>query len=318
MSRLAPESISYEANEGSLRKRANISKLEMVALSEPATRNQALLSGQIDIDTDVGVDNIKALEAAKFVVNSVPAANTYGVSFLTIKEGSPWRDKRLRQAANYAVNKESIISNIYGGRGAPSSQSSPPIAFGYNPALKPYPYDPAMAKKLMTEAGYANGVDLNISVVQIGVTLSNAMQAVANDLNAVGIRTKLTVIPVQEHVAKFLQGGWPADIHAFGTASDMAGHLDVGVGFSSFYSCLKAVGTIDCNEAETPLVRAASAEFDPEKRRKILQDLLAMNRENAPLIFMAEQQNSMGYNPKVKNFKNEVFLLNYHEMRIEP
>ena len=43
-----------------------------------------------------------------------------------------------------------------------------------------------------------------------------------------------------------------------------------------------------------------------------------MNRENAPLIFMAEQQNSMGYNPKVKNFKNEVFVLNYHEMRIEP
>ena len=67
-----------------------------------------------------------------------------------------------------------------------------------------------------------------------------------------------------------------------------------------------------------PLINAAATEFNVDKRRQLLRDVLKMNHENAPLIFMAEQRSNMGYHPKVKNFKNEVFVLNIHEMRIEP
>ncbi len=316
MTRLAPESASLEAFDGSWKKRANISKIEMVALSEAAARNQALLSGQIDVDTDVSVDNFTALKAAGFTVDSVSAVNTHGITFNQVKEGSPWRDKRLRQAANYAVDKESIVKNVYGGLGAPASQHATPISFGYNKDLKPYPFDQAKAKQLLTEAGFPNGVDLVIEGVQVGVTLSNMYQAVAQQLNAVGIRAKVQIVPVNEYIQHFLSGNFPPEVHAFGTGSDHAGHLDAGVGFSSFYSCAKR-GPIYCVEEEMPLINAAATEFDVEKRRKLLSDVLAMNRENASLIFVAEQTNNMAYSAKVKNFKNNAFVLNYHEMRVE-
>ena len=317
MSRLAPESISYEANEGSLRKRANISRLEIVALPEAPTRVQALMSGQVDIDTDVAVDSIAALKAARFQVDSTPASQVHGFSFITAKDGSPWKDKRLRQAANYAVNKQAIVDNIYGGQATVASQHAAPISFGYNPDVKPYPYDPAMAKKLLAEAGFPNGLELTMNVVHTTMTLTNATQQVANDLTAVGIKTNLISIPIPELIGKFLNGGWAPEIQAFNVGTDHTGHLDAGVGFSSFYSCAKKV-QVYCDEAEMPLITAAAGEFNVDKRRQLLRDVLKMNHDNAPLIFMAEQRSNMGVHPKVKNFKNEVFVLNYHEMRIEP
>lgn len=316
LTRLAPESASFEANETSWKKRANISKLELIALSEAAARNQALLSGQIDIDTDVSADNFATLRAQNFTVDSVSAVNTHGITFIQNKEGSPWRDKRLRQAANYAIDKELIIKNVYGGLGAPASQHAPPIAFGYNKDLKPYPFDQAQARKLLAEAGFPNGVDLVIQGVQVGLTLSNMYQALAQQLTAVGIRTRVQIVPVTEFIQHFLSGQFPPDVQAFGSASDFAGHLDTGVGFSSFYSCAKR-GPVYCEEAEMPLVKAAETEFDTAKRRKILSDLLAMNRDNASLIFVAEQTNNMAHAAKVKNFRNAAFILNHHEMRIE-
>jgi peptide/nickel transport system substrate-binding protein len=317
VTRLGPESVSMEAHDGALRKRANISKLEIVGLPEAPTRTQALQSGQIDIDTDVAVDSITALKAQRFVIDSVPASQVHGFSFITAKEGTPWKDKRLRQAANYAVNKQAIVDNIYGGQATVASQHAAPISFGYNPDVKPYPYDPAMAKKLLAEAGYPNGIDLTMNVVNTTMTLTNATQQVANDLTAAGIRTKLVTIPIPELIGKFLNGGWAPEIEAFNVGTDHTGHLDAGVGFSSFYSCAKKV-QVYCEEAEMPLINAAATEFNVDKRRQLLRDVLKMNHDNAPLIFMAEQRSNMGYHPKVKNFKNEVFVLNIHEMRIEP
>ena len=67
-----------------------------------------------------------------------------------------------------------------------------------------------------------------------------------------------------------------------------------------------------------PLITAAAAEFDVAKRRDILRNVLKMNHDHAPLIFMAETKINMALHPKVKNFRNDVFILNYNEMRIEP
>jgi peptide/nickel transport system substrate-binding protein len=312
---LGPEKIVASANPNSWKKRANISTIEFIGLPESPSRNQALLSGQIDIDTDASVDNFAQLKAAGFKTDVVPASNTHGFSFLQTKEGSPFQDRRMRQAANYAVNKDEIIAGIYGGLGAPASQNAPPISFGYNKNLRPYAYDPGKAKQLMTEAGYANGVDLVIEGVNVSPALTNAMQAVADDLNAVGIRTTVRIIPVGQFIQNFISGKWPDDVGAIGVGSDHTGHLDAGVAFSTFHSCLKKP-PFYCNEAEMPLVNAAATEFDADKRRKTLEDLMAMNRENAPLIFMAEQTNNMAYAPKVGNFENKVFTLNYHEMTL--
>src|SRR5947207_2551664 len=74
----------------------------------------------------------------------------------------PLSDKRVRQAMHYALDVAAIIKNLYAGMGKPFSGGVADTDFGYNAALKPYPYDPGRAKILLTQAGYGGGVDLTV------------------------------------------------------------------------------------------------------------------------------------------------------------
>jgi peptide/nickel transport system substrate-binding protein/oligopeptide transport system substrate-binding protein len=77
----------------------------------------------------------------------------------------PFDDKRVRQAFNYAVNKEAIVREITQMGSLPASGVLPPGLLGYDPELQGYPYDPAQAKRLLAEAGYPSGA--GFPVVQL-------------------------------------------------------------------------------------------------------------------------------------------------------
>ena len=101
---------------------------------------------------------------------------------------SPWHDKRVRLAANYAVNRQAINEAETLGHSVVSG-SIVPRAFEYALPVEPYPYDPQKAKQLLQEAGYPNGFDLgecSVDAVYAGV-----VEGLLNDLAAVGMRGKV-------------------------------------------------------------------------------------------------------------------------------
>ena len=103
----------------------------------------------------------------------------------------PFDDIRVRQALNYAVDKESIVKNIYQGLAAVIPTLVGPLNNGYAP-VKGYPYDPAKAKKLLAEAGYPNGFKTNLWTPK-GRYLKDfeLAQAVQQQLQAVGVEASL-------------------------------------------------------------------------------------------------------------------------------
>jgi ABC-type transport system substrate-binding protein len=74
----------------------------------------------------------------------------------------PLRDPRVRQALNYATNVETMRTTIMGGRGIRTGGAIPPGLAGYDSTLSPYPHDVARAKALLAEAGFPNGIDLEL------------------------------------------------------------------------------------------------------------------------------------------------------------
>src|SRR2546428_11070398 len=80
--------------------------------------------------------------------------------------GRPLNDVRVRRALNYAVDRETIVKSLLGGLGRATGQPFSPGWLGYDPEIRPYPYDPAQARKLLAEAGYPSGFEVpwNISV----------------------------------------------------------------------------------------------------------------------------------------------------------
>jgi oligopeptide transport system substrate-binding protein len=92
-----------------------------------------------------------------------PALNVIYIGFNT--QLKPFDDKRVRQAFNYAVNREAMVREITRMGSLPATGVLPPGMLGYDPELQGYPYNPAKARLLLAEAGYPNGT--GFPVVQL-------------------------------------------------------------------------------------------------------------------------------------------------------
>jgi peptide/nickel transport system substrate-binding protein len=122
-------------------------------MPEPSTRVAALLAGEVQIIQAVPADLVKRLSKSSRVrVYSVQGTRSYEIELNNKKP--PFNDVRVRQAINYAIDWQSILKDIYGGYGTRLSTCFLPSGFGYDAALKPYPYNPEKAKALLRQAGY--------------------------------------------------------------------------------------------------------------------------------------------------------------------
>jgi len=142
--------------------------------SEPA-RVAALLAGDVDAIDNVPTVDIERLKKDPRVTLSSGISNRIiylhmdqfrDVSpFVTDKDGNPLKsnplkDARVRKALSLMINREAIVERVMEGVAIPAGQLLPEGFFGVSPNLKPDPYDPAKAKKLLAEAGYPDGFAL--------------------------------------------------------------------------------------------------------------------------------------------------------------
>jgi len=123
--------------------------------------------GRVDLVSELRpVETLRVTESpfAKVVKNRGALATVFG-QFNMRKTGSPWHDVRLRQAVNLAINRDELIRDVKG-NGVIIPALVPERAFGYDPTLAPYPFDPDKARRLLREAGYANGLAITLIVPQ--------------------------------------------------------------------------------------------------------------------------------------------------------
>jgi peptide/nickel transport system substrate-binding protein len=164
-------------------------------IPEQATQIAELMSG--------GVDVIKAVPPDQMdVINKSGAARTstspiLRTGFLQLDQAgrtgkNPFQDRRVREAANLAVDMDSIIKHVLNGLGDRTATLVNPMAFGFDPAVKPYTHDLAAAKKLLAEAGYPNGFEVGFLTTApiVEPALPQTSEAISSDLAKVGIRTK--------------------------------------------------------------------------------------------------------------------------------
>jgi peptide/nickel transport system substrate-binding protein len=124
-------------------------------------------AGRVDVVSELRpVETLRVAQSpfAKVVKNRGALATVFG-QFNMRKPGSPWRDVRLRQAVNLAINRDELIRDVKG-NGVIIPALVPERAFGYDPTLGPYPFDPGKAQHLLREAGYANGLPITLIAPQ--------------------------------------------------------------------------------------------------------------------------------------------------------
>ncbi|MBL41423.1 MAG: hypothetical protein CMM49_02050 [Rhodospirillaceae bacterium] len=318
----AEETATGVPNPNAWNKAGNIKKIIWTALPEATARTQALISGQIDVNTAISPDEALKLDQAGMKVYAKPSTRTMGITLVSTRNlkpvDGPIGDVRVRQALNYAVNRDAIVDALFYGKYAkPSTQPAFPGINGYDPSIKGYNYDPEKAKKLLAEAGYPNGFDFEVRAIVNDENFKNFYEAVIADIKAIGINATLigqNFGGTGGWLEHWLKGDWP--YQGFGIGFDLTATMDAGRVWNVFASCLKSGGKAPyfCDKEMMPRIEAMNGEFDPVKRRKMLQDLGRETVEKAPIIFGIEFDEMMAYGPNVKNFSHIGLWIPYEQL----
>src|SRR5437899_10846483 len=179
-----------EAFDGYLRKTPNVKRFVFKVIGDEATRLAALKRGEIDIVYSIRGELAEELQRSPgLVLKPTVIQAPQWVSMLDQWDPkSPWHDRRVRLAANLAIDRKAINEAITLGYSR-LTYSIIPSTFDFYWQPPAYAFDPAQAKKLLAEAGYPNGFDAG--EYYLDVAYANVQEAVANYLQQVGIRTKL-------------------------------------------------------------------------------------------------------------------------------
>lgn len=287
-------------------------ELTVVELAEPASRMQALASGQLDLVVGLAPDQASQVESAGGTIEVNPAPQVMSLAFITeLDPDAPLADQRVRQALNYAVDKQAIVDNLLAGLAAPAGQGATPVAFGHNPDVAPYPYEPETATELLTDAGYPDGLELTADVVVGSFPADGQIyQAMAADLAAVGVDLTLNEVDFPTWLDKYLGGTWDTD--TFGLSWNTAPILDASRPYTLF-SCTKQPPFF-CDQDVMPLHAQAASEFDPQARRAVLHELAVAVRDNPPALFLVEQIDLNATAEAVEGYRNDNRTIAYHEM----
>ncbi len=165
-----------------------IDRLIWKPIPDDFARLSALQRGEVDVITNVPPDQMKIVRTL-----TVPATRT--VTFWINTTQPPLSDKRVRQALHYAMDTASIVKNLYAGQGKPFSGGLADTDFGHNAELKPYPYDPERARKLLAEAGVGGGFDVTLYAGSgTMVNDKQLLEVIADMWSKVGVRARVEMM----------------------------------------------------------------------------------------------------------------------------
>jgi peptide/nickel transport system substrate-binding protein len=148
--------LEYQANADYYLGKPKVDRLVVRVIPDNDVRLLALKKGEVQLIYGVPFPQFDAVEQDPAL--TLHQASTLGISFLALNtEQKPMNDIRVRKAINHAINRERMFKTVFFGRGQMANQVIPPNWWGHSKDVTTYDYDPEKAKKLLAEAGFADG-----------------------------------------------------------------------------------------------------------------------------------------------------------------
>jgi peptide/nickel transport system substrate-binding protein len=285
-------------------------RLVLLPMPDANTRVAALLSGQIDWVEAPPPDAIPQLKAKgmQIVTNQYPHVWPYQISYL---DDSPFKDIRVRKAANLAIDREGMVK-LLGGLATPAKGM---ITKGHpwfgNPTFD-LRYDPEAAKKLLAEAGFGPKNPVKITVV-ISPSGSGQMQPlpmnefVKENFKDVGIEMEFEVLDWEALRGRRRAGAWAPENKGIHGVNNSWAFWDPDIGLIKTAASFEPVptgfnwGRFSDQKADELATKAKNS-FDPLEQNKVLAELHTYIVDQAMWIWMVHDLNPRAMSPKVKGF----------------
>ena len=282
-----------------------LDKLIFEVIPDNAARLIALRSGDIDIMDGLNPDDAEGIEADDELTLHAREENNFGyVGFNVQKE--PLDNATLRQALSHAIDREAIVEALYAGYGSVAKNPLPPSYLGYNDDVEGYQYDVEKAKELLAEAGYEDGLEIDLWTMPVARPYmpdpETTAEIIQNNFAEIGV----TVNIVREEWAPYLEKTMNGEHEIYmlgwsGTNGDpdyfisslLHGDL-IGDSNREYYQ----------NEEVDTLLNDAKVEIDQDKRAEMYEEAQAIIGEDVPMVplvhskpVMATSNNVTGYVP---------------------
>ncbi len=244
---------------------------------EAAQKLPGLKRGEVDLVTSLLPEQLS--QAPK-------SASIPGLEFPMVRMANktgPLTDVRVRQAINYAIDKESIVKNILGGNAVLSQgQILRPDAFGFNPAVTAYPYDPEKAKALLKEAN-AEGLSFDL-VSETGrwVKDKEVVEAIAQQLQKVGLKPNVKINEWSRYLDLLFATDTPPNSIFVSNSNEL---FDADRTYSAYFMC-KGRASSYCNDQVDKLLDQARNEVDVSKRAAEYQEAMKISRDDAAMLYL--------------------------------
>jgi peptide/nickel transport system substrate-binding protein len=262
-----------------------LNKVIFRVIPENTARLNALANGEIDVmdglnnsdeATVLANDNLQVIERPSMNVGYIGLTNNR----------KPFDNKLVRQAINYAIDKQAIINAFYGGKALAAVNPMPPSIEGYNDAIAPYPFDLEKAKALLAEAGYADGFEMDLWAMPVARPYMPEAMKVAEVIQAslaeIGVTAKIQSVDWATYLDKARKGefdafmlGWTGDN---GDADNFIYTLldkdSIGSNNYARYS----------NDELHDVLISAQTENDPAKRNELYKKAQEIVHDDAPWV----------------------------------
>ncbi len=272
-----------------------------LSIPQETTRVAMLATGEADIAGLAAGPQLREVRGAT-VYSSSSTQVSWLEFFKQADPTSPYSDVRVRQALNYAVDKQTIIDKVLGGAGEPVAVPLASFQNGFPRDIKPYPYDPEKAKRLLAEAGFAGGFDGG-TILTASAANKTLGEAIAPYLEAIGVR-----VQVQPIDAGTLYRRWNPPAHDLGKDSGM-GFLgsnlpgDSAYRIESFFTKYGIWGyTVD---PELDRVFDQTFQVRTAAERDLLMEKAARTtHEKAYKLFLWSPKAVFGWGPRIADWRH--------------
>lgn len=280
-----------------------LDKVIFEVIPDNAARLIALRSGEIDIMDGLNPDDAAGIESEEDLVLYTRDANNFGYLGLNVSK-EPLDNKLVRKAINHAVDRKSIAEALYAGYAIPATNPIPPGYLGFNDALEGYEYNPERAVELLAEAGYEDGLEIDLWTMPVARPYMPDPETVAEILQSNLGKVGITVNIVREEWTPYLQKTAKGEQEMFllgwsGTNGDPDYFLGsllhgdaIGGGNRTFYD----------NEDVNKLLDEAKVTIDQDKRAKLYKEAQELILDDSPMVTLVHSTPVLATRDTVKNY----------------
>lgn len=293
------DKLTMEANEdyweGGYKGKANVKTLIFRPIPTAATRVAELRSGAVDMVHDLPPDQVEPLKSGGFqVIEGRSPVYTWAFFNTTSEAGAILKDPKVRLAMNHAVDVPTIIKTILQGHARPLTGGITDMTLGYDPSIKPIPYDPAKAKSLLAEAGFANGFELQADISSS--QKPDLAQAVIAQLGEVGIKVTLNPLPTAVYNDRWVKKQLsPLYFVTWNTFTDPA-LLDLLAGCKGFISSF-------CSTEAQAFLDQGGGTLDQSAREGAYKKAIEVFSRDPFAVYLTNNNALLGASSDVKGFE---------------